>query len=42
MPNLLAHYLIAKRLFIKESQTSNFSTSFLRGNFDFFALGTVQ
>lgn len=43
MPNLLAHYLLAKRFSIRESEIAlknpNFN-SFLEGNFDYFSLGT--
>ena len=41
MPNLLAHNLIVKRLFIKEAErgTGDLKGEFLRGNFDFLSLG---
>lgn len=43
MPNLLAHYLLAKRFSLKEQEIRSrkgSSDSFLEGNFDYFSLGT--
>lgn len=41
MPNLLAHNLVVKRFFLKEDgQNTTSNHNFIRGNFDFLALGS--
>lgn len=41
MPNLFAHNLLVKRFYIKEDEEKlDYSSSFIKGNFDFLALGS--
>ncbi len=42
MPNLLAHYLLVKRFYIKEDEENLdiASNSFIKGNYEFLSLGT--